>query len=353
MKIWESDWPTALAPMQDVTGLPFMCIIDGFGSPDLFFTEFFRVHQNSKLDPEILSSVTENPSGRPVFAQLIGESIDELCRISDLLQEYPIAGVDLNMGCPAPRVYKKNVGGGLLKDPGKITQILRALRKTVKGYLTVKMRIGFENDSNFRTILKILDDNGVDLLSLHTRTVLGGYRSIPDHGYVMKARKALTCPVLLNGNVTSAKVAMELKRETNASGIMIGRSAIRNPWIFRQIRELQNGRPMYRPKMAQVYEYVDLLFESLKKPDLCEIRLVARMKKFLNFVGLSICPKGEFLHYMRRVRTPHELFSVCDKYMIQNGSAEKLLPLEPFDELVARPSQESTISTSPSVVCSG
>ena len=88
-----------------------------------FFTEFFRVHQNSKLDPEILSSVTENPSGRPVFAQLIGESINELCRISDLLQEYPIAGVDLNMGCPAPRVYKKNVGGGLLKDPGKITQI--------------------------------------------------------------------------------------------------------------------------------------------------------------------------------------------------------------------------------------
>ena len=84
---------------------------------------------------------------------------------------------------------------------------------------------------------------------------------------------------------------------------------------------------MYRPKMAQVYEYVDLLFESLKKPDLCEIRLVSRMKKFLNFVGLSICPKGEFLHYMRRVRTPHELFSVCDKYMIQNGSAEKVLPL--------------------------
>ena len=74
---------------------------------------------------------------------------------------------------------------------------------------------------------------------------------------------------------------MELKKETNASGIMIGRSAIRNPWIFRQIRELQNGRPMYRPKMAQVYEYVDLLFESLKKPDLSEIRLVARMKKFL------------------------------------------------------------------------
>ena len=112
--------------MQDVTGLPFMRIIANYGAPDLFFTEFFRVHEHSRLDPEILTSITENPSGKPVFAQLIGESIPELCRVADLLKEYPVAGVDLNMGCPAPRVYKKKVGGGLLKDPPKIAKILES-----------------------------------------------------------------------------------------------------------------------------------------------------------------------------------------------------------------------------------
>ena len=73
---------------------------------------------------------------------------------------------------------------------------------------------------------------------------------------------------------------------------MVGRSAIRNPWIFRQIRELQQGRQIYQPKMKELYQYISSLFESLKKPELCDIRLVARMKKFLNFVGLSVCSKG-------------------------------------------------------------
>ena len=353
VNIWESAWPTALAPMQDVTGLPFMRIIANYGAPDLFFTEFFRVHEHSRLDPEILTSITENPSGKPVFAQLIGESVPELCRVADLLKEYPVAGVDLNMGCPAPRVYKKKVGGGLLKDPPKIAKILESLRSHIEGRLTVKMRIGFEDDSNFDAILGIIKDSGVDMLSLHTRTVLGGYRSTPNYSYAARAAEFLPCPVLLNGNVTTAQVALRLKEMNHVCGIMVGRSAIRNPWIFRQIRELQQGRQIYQPKMKELYQYISSLFESLKKPELCDIRLVARMKKFLNFVGLSVCPEGEFLHDMRRTRTSDQLFSVCSKYLLEDGIADKFMPLEPFEDLVARPSQESCqVNPVPSVLAS-
>ena len=150
MNLWDSPWPTALAhSMQDVTSLPFMQTVSDRGAPDLFFTEFFRVHENSRLDPSILESITRNPSSNPIFAQLIGESIPNLCRIAEELNDHPIAGIDLNMGCPAPRVYKKNVGGGLLKDPQKIHAILESLKPRIQSRLTVKMRIGFEDDSNF------------------------------------------------------------------------------------------------------------------------------------------------------------------------------------------------------------
>jgi tRNA-dihydrouridine synthase B len=96
---------TALAPMQDVTDLLFMQVVADYGSPDYFFTEYFRVYDHSSLDPHILRSITENATGRPVFAQLIGENISDLLRTAKVLSRYPIAGIDLNMGCPAPRVY--------------------------------------------------------------------------------------------------------------------------------------------------------------------------------------------------------------------------------------------------------
>ena len=341
MSFSNSVFPTALAPMQDVTGLPFMKIISEFGDPDLYFTEYFRVYAGSRLNPDILSSITSNPSSKPIFAQLLGESIEDIVRVCKLLQNFPVAGVDLNMGCPAPRVFKKNVGGGLLKDPAKIKEILFAMKSVVESKLTVKMRIGFEDDSHFLEILKILKEVDIDLLSLHTRTVLGGYRSTPDHSYVSEAVKFLNCPVLLNGNVTSAQVAIDLKEKTGASGIMVGRSAIRNPWIFRQIRELQDGKPIFYPRMKNLYEYVILLLDALKKPDMNDARLVARIKKFLNFVGLSVCPEGKFLHFMRRAQSSEELFSVCRRFMLDHGLAEKKVSLEPFENLLARPSQES------------
>ena len=106
----EGQWPTALAPMQDVTNLPFMKVVAKRGSPDFFFTEFFRVHANSRIDNEILSSITQNPTQQPVFAQLIGENIEDLRRTVQDFESYPIAGIDLNLGCPAPRVFKKMWG---------------------------------------------------------------------------------------------------------------------------------------------------------------------------------------------------------------------------------------------------
>ena len=103
----------ALAPMQDVTDLPFLKLLSTFGGADIYFTEYFRVHATSTLEKYILRSITENPTGRPIVAQLIGNDIPALVRTARELQQYPITAVDLNLGCPAPVVYRKCAGGGL------------------------------------------------------------------------------------------------------------------------------------------------------------------------------------------------------------------------------------------------
>src|SRR5712672_1201829 len=135
----------ALAPMQDVTDLPFWRLMTAYGGSDVYFTEYFRVHATSNLEKYILKSITENPTGRPVVAQMIGNDVPSLVRTARELQEYPIAAVDLNLGCPAPVVYRKCAGGGLLRDPQKVDAILGALREAVQTRFTVKTRLGFEN----------------------------------------------------------------------------------------------------------------------------------------------------------------------------------------------------------------
>ncbi len=328
---------SALAPMQDVTTLPFMRWLGKYGAPDLLFTEYFRVHGHSTLEQHIVDSICHHGTGRPVFAQLIGESLPDLERTVRAIEkaELPVAGIDLNMGCPAPKVYKKNVGGGLLREPAKIDEVLGCLRAAVQGRFTVKMRIGFE------AILDLIEKHNVDLLSLHARTVKEAYRSEVHYEYIKRAAERLNCPVLANGNVTSVAKGQWVLDETGSAGLMVGRSCIRNPWIFRQLREHFSGAPIFQPTLADVRAYIEDLIVATSRPDLEGRYHINHMKKFLNFVGLGVDEDGQFLHDMRRAKTKDELDAICDRHLIDHGRAEEFFPAEPIKGLVARPNCES------------
>ncbi|AFY96353.1 tRNA dihydrouridine synthase [Chamaesiphon minutus] len=330
---------TALAPMQDVTDVCFMNAIAAYGCPDYFFTEYFRVHPDSSVDKYILRSITENTTGRPVFAQILGEHIPDLVRIARLLMQYPIAGIDLNMGCPAPRVYRKNVGGGLLKDPDKIDRILGELRAAVDGKLTVKMRIGFEDTSQFDRVLDLIDRHDIDLLSLHGRTVKQMYHGSVDYDLIAHAVKRLRCPVFANGNVSSAASAMAVLSQTQAAGVTIGRAAIRNPWIFRQIREAVAGKEISIVTLAQVREYIDRLHQMQLDKSVPEKSRVSHLKMYLNFIGQSVDAAGVFLRDMRKAQTEAELFGVCDRELLDRAGG--IFAPEPYVGLIARPSCEA------------
>ena len=330
---------TALAPMQDVTDLAFMQMLSAYGCPDYYVTEYFRVYANSNIDKKILRSITLNTTGRPVFAQLIGESIPDILRIAKQFTKYPIAGIDLNLGCPAPRVYRKNVGGGLLREPETIERIFEAMRSQISGLFTVKMRVGFDSTDNFEKLLNLINQYQIDLLSLHGRTVKELYRGEVHYDLIRQAVQTVNCPVLANGNITSYLKAEQVLQETGAAGVMIGRSAIRNPWIFQQIRDRFAGKTVQVITLADVHKYIQHLFTITCQDTLREKSHVNSLKKFLNFIGTGIDPEGKFLAGMRLVQSKQELFDLCDRHLLANP--EQPFAIEPYENLVARPSCES------------
>lgn len=317
----------ALAPMQDVTDRPFWQLIAGYGGADLYFTEYFRVTADSRLDRHILDSITRNPTGRPAIAQMIGNDIPALVRTARELQLHPVAAIDLNLGCPAPVVYRKCAGGGLLRDLPRIDAILGALREAIAIPFTVKTRLGFDDARAFDQLLGIFARHSLDLLTVHGRTVAGRYRSAVDHDAIARAVAVMPCPVLANGNVHSAAHAARVLAITGARGLMIGRGVIRSPWLFEQIRRHLRGETIPLPTGREVLGYVTALYETICTPESPELGQVQRMKKYLNFLALGVEPTGVFLHDIRRVRTRGELFKVCRTFLDHDHP----MPLEPYD----------------------
>jgi len=315
----------ALAPMQDVTDLAFWRLMTAYGGADLYFTEYFRVHATSNLEKPILRSITENPTGRPVIAQMIGNDIPALVRTARELEQHPIAAIDLNLGCPAPVVYRKCAGGGLLREPQRVDAILGALRDAIPGRFTVKTRIGFDSPQVFDELLPLFAKHSLDLLTVHGRTVVEMYRPGVHYGHIARAVRELSFPVLANGDVYSAAKAEEVLLLTGARGLMIGRGAIRNPWLFHQIRQRQRGETVFLPTGHDVLDFVRALYEAVCSPGVSESAQVQKMKKYMNHLGAGIEPSDAFLHQIRRVDTRGGFFRVCEEFL----DHDQPLALEP------------------------
>ena len=304
-----------LAPMQDVTDLPFMRLMARYGGPDVFVTEYFRVHPDSKLEPDIVRSVTENGTGIPVMAQMIGEDIPSLVRTARALQHLPVAGIDLNLGCPAPIVCRKDAGGGLLRYPDRIDRILGALRDAVSTRFTVKCRVGYETAGEFETLLTIFRRHAIDGLTIHARTVRDGYRTAVQPECVATAVAAMPCPVVANGNVVDVPTGLAWLERTGAAGLMIGRGAIRHPWIFSQLRAHWSGTPAPLPCGRDVLAWITALFEETAafQRHYTPSKHVAKMKKYLCYISQGVDPQFEFR--IRRVTDPATFFAICSEFL--------------------------------------
>lgn len=338
--------------MQDVTDGAFWKLMHRYGGADVYWTEYFRVHATSRLEQWIVDSIEQNATGRPVVAQMIGNDIPSLVRTAKELQHLPVAAIDLNLGCPAPIVYQKCAGGGLLREPQRIDSILGALRDAVSIKFTVKTRVGFASPDEFDTLLAVFAKHSIDLLTVHARTVAQMYRLPVHYGLIRRAAEALPCPVLANGHVYSAGQALEVLARTKARGLMIGRGVIRSPWLFQQIRQRQRGAAVTFPTGRDVLDYITALYDSQASFDAPEKIQVERMKKFMNYLGEGVGPERRapsrpvaelpredqradseigapaalgFLHQIRRAETKADFFRICREFLDHDAC----MPLEP------------------------
>jgi len=327
----------ALAPMQEVTDGRFWTLVHAYGGADVYWTEYFRVQAESTPERRILDAITGNTTGRPVVAQLIGHDIPGLVRTAQVLQRYPIAAIDLNLGCPAPIVYRKCAGGGLLREPDRVDAILGALRDAVRIPFTVKTRLGFTSADEFDRLLPIFARHSLDALTVHARTVAQLYRLPVHYERIRQAVAAMPCPVIANGHVHSAAQAHEVLAVTGARGLMIGRAAIRSPWLFNQIRQQLAGRPVTLPTGREVLGYVRALWASEADSAKPEQSQCDRMKKFVNYLGEGV--PGPFLHDIRRARTAAEFHRIAEA-CLDHDEPMTLLPADsvavPATSLVSR-----------------
>ncbi|MDP2054635.1 MAG: tRNA-dihydrouridine synthase family protein, partial [Acidobacteriota bacterium] len=314
----------ALAPMQEVTDGAFWTLVHQYGGADVYWTEYLRVHGTSTPEKWIVDSIAKNTTGRPVIAQMIGNDIASLVRTAKFLQQLPVAAIDLNLGCPAPIVYRKCAGGGLLREPQRIDAILGALRDAVQIKFTVKTRLGFAAVEEFDQLLAIFARHSLDALTVHARTVAQMYRLPVHYDRIRQAVEVMPCPVIANGHVYSAAQAQELLVRTGARGLMIGRGVIRSPWLFNQIRQQLRGEAVTLPTGREVNAYIRALWDSQAGVGRPEHKQCERMKKFLNYLGEGV--PGMFLHQIRRAQTADDFHGICGAFL----DHDRPMALEPL-----------------------
>ena len=246
---------TILAPMAGVTDLPFrlLCKEQGAGLLCMEMVSAKAIYYNNK-NTEALMEIDERE--RPVSLQLFGSDADIMSEMAKKIEEKPFDILDINMGCPVPKVAGNGEGSALMKNPDLVREIVSKVVKAIEKPVTVKIRKGFdEAHVNAVEIAKIIEDCGAAAVAVHGRTREQYYSGKADWEIIRQVKEAVSIPVIGNGDVTGPESAKKMMEETGVDGIMIGRAARGNPWIFGQIREyLETGKMKEKPDLEEVRE---------------------------------------------------------------------------------------------------
>jgi len=225
----------ALAPLAGYTDLPFRSVVKNFGV-DYTVSEMISSNALAYNSAKTFKMIQKSPNEDPYFVQLSGSKTDIMQIAVEKLNEIDgIAGIDLNCGCPAPKVYNHGSGSNLLGDLPRLQKMLNTIKKySNKQYTTVKIRIGVDEKIPL-DIAHAIEDCGIDFIAVHGRTKKGAYKAAVDYDAIATIKNAVSIPVIANGDITDLEKAKYVLDYTKADGIMIGRGAIGKPWIFQQI----------------------------------------------------------------------------------------------------------------------
>ncbi|MBN2428099.1 MAG: tRNA dihydrouridine synthase DusB [Deltaproteobacteria bacterium] len=311
-----------LAPMAGITDIPYRRIMKRYGAA-LVYSEMISanglIRAGHKTRQLMLSSTEEQPLG----IQLFGNDPDTMAEATR--EATPHAQlIDLNFGCPAKKVIRTGAGSALMREPERIGQIVAAVRKATPLPLTVKIRAGWDSTSiNYLEIARLAENEGADAVTLHPRTRSQGFGGKADWTLIRGLKEAIDIPVIGSGDIFTPEDGLEMMKTTGCDAIMVGRGSFGNPWLLKNIHQLQMQLPVKKPSQLERYctlrEHYQMFIDCYGPR-----RAVGHMRKHLAWYARGMNGAAEFRHKINRVLTPEGVSDAIDDFFGTAG--QKGLP---------------------------
>ena len=247
-----------LAPMAEITNIAFRIMCKNYGA-GLVSTELLSANAISRKNNAVMTLGLTDKQEKPNVIQLFAQKSENMAKAAKIMEK-DFDMIDLNFGCPSTKIMAQGSGGALMKRPGKIGEIVKAVKEVAKKPVSAKKRKGFDKKTNAVEIAKICEENGADMIIIHGRTIGQGYSGKADWEVIKEVKKSVKIPVVGNGDVVDGESAKRMFEETNCDYIMVGRAAIGNPFIFKQINEYsKTGKIIEQTKEERIKDYFDYI----------------------------------------------------------------------------------------------
>ena len=312
-EIWP---PLVLAPMSGVTNRTMRALYKPFGL-GLTVTEFVSANalQYASSAKRTMEMIDQHGLEKPVSTQLWGDDPAVMAKAAKVVRECGADIVDINFGCPAPKVTKTNGGSACLRDLDRCEAIMRAVVEAVDCPVTMKMRLGWSEDKLvYVEAAQRAQKVGVKALTLHARTAKQFYKGNADWAHIKRLKQSVDIPVIGNGDLADARDAMRRMQESGVDAIMLGRATLGNPWLISQIRDLMEGRAMQpAPPAAERLRYaIDVHYRAMLD-ELGETRAVPQMRKHLALYLKGIPGAAVLRERIMRLDSAHEVAAVVEE----------------------------------------
>lgn len=314
--------------MEGITHAEFRDLMAEKGGLALVCTEFVRVTQ-SPLGRSQLARAVIKPPGVALSVQVMGNDPLRMAEAAARIAAVGADVIDINLGCPMPRVVRKGVGAAMLKNPELLARVLELMRNATPGLLSAKIRAGFDDADHVVAIARLVQAAGADFITVHPRRRCDFYQGVADWRIIRTLKQELTIPVVGNGDVWYATDARRMLAETGCDAVMIGRPALRNPWIFEQIADLDQGREPRRPDGALVAEHLHAVMlryqRRLMRP---APRLLGPLKEMLTWLARALPDGSRRLRPALRLQSTDELLTYAEGLFTPLSSDELDLSAE-------------------------